>query len=111
MELTDLPPDKLYFSIGEVADMFGINTSNLRYWEKEFDIINPRKNRKGNRMYSKQDIESVRLLYHLTKEKGYTIDGARNVLESRRSEAEKTADVSARLRRIRAELIELRSRL
>ncbi|MCH8547183.1 MAG: MerR family transcriptional regulator [Cryomorphaceae bacterium] len=111
MSTPEFPPDKLYFSIGEVADMFGINTSNLRYWEKEFNFINPRKNRKGNRVYNKQDIESIRLLYHLTKEKGYTIEGARKVLDAQRQKVETTADISARLRRIRQELIDLRDRL
>jgi DNA-binding transcriptional MerR regulator len=110
-DLTQLPPDKVYFSIGEVAEMFEINQSHIRYWEKEFDILKPKKSRKGNRMFSRQDIDNIRLIFHLTREKGYTIDGARKVLEHRRDEAEKIAEVTARLRKIKGELMELRKGL
>ena len=63
---------KLYFSISEVAQMFDVNESTLRFWEKEFDIINPRKTSKGTRFYKQEDIDAVRLIYHLVKERGMT---------------------------------------
>jgi DNA-binding transcriptional MerR regulator len=107
-DIAELPPEKLYFSIGEVAEMLAINQSNIRYWEKEFDFLQPKKNKKGNRMYTRKDLENVRLIFHLTKEKGYTIEGAKKVLSDKRAEAEKVAEVSARLKRIRAELIALK---
>ncbi|MCC5915920.1 MAG: MerR family transcriptional regulator [Cryomorphaceae bacterium] len=110
-ETAELPPDKLYFSIGEVAEMFGVNQSHLRYWEKEFPIIQPKKNRKGNRMFSRQDLENIRLIYHLTREKGYTIEGARRVIEHQKDDVEKIAEVIARLKHIKSELLEIREKL
>ena len=68
--------EKLYYTIGEVAKMFDVNTSLIRYWEKEFDIIKPYKNKKGNRMFTPEDIENFHLIYHLVKEKGMTLKGA-----------------------------------
>ena len=65
-------PLKVYYSIGEVADMFGVNTSLIRFWEKEFDVIKPHKNKKGNRQFTKADIDNFHLIYHLVKEKGMT---------------------------------------
>ena len=72
---------KLYFSISEVAQMFDVNESTLRFWEKEFDIINPRKTSKGARFYKQEDIDAVRLIYHLVKERGMTLAGARQKLK------------------------------
>ena len=69
-------PLKVYYSIGEVADMFGVNTSLIRFWEKEFDVIKPHKNKKGNRQFTKADIDNFHLIYHLVKEKGMTLKGA-----------------------------------
>ena len=65
--------EKFYFSIGEVAQLFGLNESTLRFWEKEFDEISPRKTKKGTRYYRQEDIEQIRLIYHLVKERGMTI--------------------------------------
>ena len=70
-------PDKLYYSIGEVAKAFDVNTSLIRYWEQEFPIIKPKKNKKGNRYFTPEDIKNLKIIYHLVKEKGYTLDGAR----------------------------------
>ena len=64
---------KLYYSIGEVAEMFGVNTSLIRFWEKEFDVIKPHKNKKGNRKFTKADVDNFHLIYHLVKEKGMTL--------------------------------------
>ena len=72
--------EKLYYPIGEVATMFNVSTSLLRYWEKEFDVLKPRKNKKGNRLFTKKDIENLQLIYHLVKERGYTLEGAKQQL-------------------------------
>ena len=74
---------KLYYSISEVAKMFDVNESLLRFWEKEFPIIKPKKNAKGTRQYRKEDIENIRLIYHLVKEKGMTLLGARQKLKDK----------------------------
>ena len=77
---------KLYYSIGEVAEMFGVNTSLIRFWEKEFDVIKPHKNKKGNRQFTKADVDNFHLIYHLVKEKGMTLKGAQQQLKNRKDE-------------------------
>jgi DNA-binding transcriptional MerR regulator len=74
--------EKKYYSIGEVADMFKVAPSLIRYWEGEFDIIKPKKDKKGNRRFTKEDIQKIRYVYHLVKEKGYTLQGAQEVIDS-----------------------------
>ena len=74
--------EKKYYSIGEVAEMLKVATSLIRFWETEFDIIKPKKNRKGNRQFTKEDIENVKLIYHLVKDRGYTLQGAKVLLKS-----------------------------
>lgn len=95
---------KLYFSIKEVAEHFDVNESLLRFWEKEFDTINPRKTAGGSRQYSRQDIEDISLVYHLVREKGLTLEGARQMLKHKKDEATRKLDVIQRLERIRDEL-------
>jgi DNA-binding transcriptional MerR regulator len=103
--------DKLYYSIGEVARMFNVNASLIRFWEKEFSILKPQKNKKGNRLFTSRDIENFRLIYHLVKEKGYTIQGAREYLSKNRSEAEINQDVVKTLQEIRQFLVDLDKKL
>ncbi len=74
--------EKKYFSIGEVASQFGVAPSLIRYWESEFDMLKPRKDKKGNRRYVKDDIQKIKYIYHLVKEKGYTLHGAQEVIKS-----------------------------
>ncbi len=74
--------EKLYYSIGEVAKMFSVNASLIRFWEKEFDIIKPQKNKKGNRLFTKKDIENFKQIYELVKEKGHTLQGAKEQLKA-----------------------------
>ena len=74
--------EKKYFTIGEVADELGVATSLIRFWEGEFDIIKPKKNRKGNRQFTKEDIKNVKLIYYLVKEKGFTLQGARDFIKN-----------------------------
>ena len=70
-------PEKRYYGIGEVAQAFGVNTSLIRFWEKEFDVLQPKKNAKGNRKFTPQDIKNLQLIYHLVKERGFTLEGAK----------------------------------
>ena len=100
-------PDKLYYSIGEIASAFNVNTSLIRFWEKEFDLLTPRKNKKGTRCFSKKDIEIFRLIYHLVKERGYTLEGARYTLDTKKKLIEEV-NVIHRLEAVRAELIRLK---
>ncbi len=111
MALNENKNQKLYYSIGEVAEMFGVNESLLRYWEKEFDIIKPRKNAKGTRSYRKEDIESIRLVYHLVKEKGLTLDGAKKKLKDNREGVSKNHEIVARLQGLREELLAMKAEL
>ena len=74
--------EKLYYSIGEVADIFSVAPSLIRFWESEFELIKPKKNRKGNRQFTKEDIDNVRTIYHLVKEKGFTLQGAKEMLRN-----------------------------
>ncbi len=74
-------PEKLYYSIGEVAVAFSVNTSLIRFWEKEFDVLQPKKNAKGNRKFTPKDIKNLELIYHLVKERGFTLEGAKTHLK------------------------------
>ena len=103
---------KLYYSISEVARMFEVNESLLRYWEKEFPtIITPKKAGGNIRQYRKEDIENIRLVYHLVKEKGMTLQGAKQRLKVNKERTVQTAEVVDRLKQIREELVKLRKSL
>ena len=84
--------EKLYFTIGEVAQMFNVNTSHIRFWSKEFEVIRPATNKKGNRLYTQSDLENFKKIYHLVKEKGFTLKGAKSELKDSKSK-NKTADI------------------
>lgn len=104
--------EKLFYSIGEVAEMFDVNASLIRFWEKEFDIIKPRKNNKGNRMFTKADIENFRLIFHLVKERGYTLQGAKDKLKGTTTdEANANVEVVKSLERVKGFLLELKEEL
>lgn len=103
-------PDKLYYSIGEVAKAFDVNASLIRYWEQEFPIIKPKKNKKGNRYFTPEDIKNLKIIYHLVKEKGYTLDGARIALTTN-SKISETVSMIDRLEFVKAELQKLKESL
>ncbi len=103
-------PDKLYYSIGEVAKAFDVNTSLIRYWEQEFPIIRPKKNKKGNRYFTPEDLKNLQMIYHLVKEKGYTLDGARIALTTN-SKISETVSMIDRLEFVKAELLKLKESL
>lgn len=96
---------RLYYSIQEVADHFAVNVSLLRFWEKEFENINPKKTAGGVRQYTKEDIQQVEIVFHLVKEKGLTLDGARQKLRTNKDDEQKRVEASERLREIKRELV------
>ena len=102
---------KIYFSIGEVADMFRVNASLIRFWEKEFDIIKPQKNKKGNRLFTQQDIENFQRIFQLVKEQGYTLQGAKDKLKAKPELKHGRAEMLKSLQKIRNSLLELSTRL
>lgn len=108
-----MPEDfrKLFYSIGEVAAIFDVNESLLRFWEKEFDIIKPKKNSKGTRSYTKEDIEDIRLIYHLVKEKGMTLAGAKKRIKEEKRTVTAQVELIDRLKRIKGELLTMKSEL
>jgi len=103
--------EKLYYSIGEVSIMFGVNTSLIRFWEKEFDIIQPKKNKKGNRLFTKSDIENLKIIHHLVKERGYTLQGAKDKLKDNKDDVMENVEVVKRLENIRSFLMEIKKSL
>jgi DNA-binding transcriptional MerR regulator len=103
--------EKLYYSIGEVARMFNVNASLIRFWEKEFDIIKPKKNKKGNRFFTKQDIENFNLIFHLVKERGMTLAGAKKKLRENREDAINNFEVIKTLNEIKSVLLEIKESL
>jgi len=102
---------KIYYSIGEVADLISVNTSLIRFWEKEFDIIKPKKNTSGNRVFSVHDIKNIKLIYHLLKEKKYTIQGAKKKIRENKEGTIKNYNVIEKLNKIRSELVTIREHL
>ncbi len=103
-------PEKLYYTIGEVANAFQVNTSLIRFWEKEFDILKPKKNKKGTRYFTPQDIKNLSIIYHLVKEKGYTLEGAKIALNDV-EKIDKNLTVISRLEFIRKKLTEIKQSL
>jgi DNA-binding transcriptional MerR regulator len=103
MPLVHRPIEKVYFSIGEVAEMFDVNTSLIRFWEKEFPQLQPRKNARGNRVYSKKDVELFEKIHDLVKDKGFTLEGAKNALR-KKSPQEEGDQMLNKLLRIKSEL-------
>lgn len=104
-------PEKLYYSIGEVAGAFGVNTSLIRFWEKEFDVIKPKKNAKGNRKFTREDIRNLELIYHLVKERGFTLEGAKTHLKEERQKTLSNFEIIRKLENIKSTLIKLKNQL
>ena len=103
-------PGKLYYTIGETAKAFQVNTSLIRFWEKEFDILQPKKNKKGNRLFTPKDVKNLQTIYHLVKEKGYTLEGAKIAL-NKENNLDKKIDILSKLEFIRTELLEIKTSL
>ena len=103
--------EKKYYAIGEVAEMFNVATSLIRFWESEFDVIRPKKNRKGNRQFTKEDIENVRLIYHLVKERGFTLQGAKDMLKNDNGSIKDKMEIIESLNNVKQFLVELRNQI
>ena len=107
----ELSKDKLYFSIGELADAFGVNASLIRFWDKEFDILKPKKNAKGNRMFTQEDVKNLQLIYHLVKERGFTLDGAKTHLKEGQKKTLDKFEIIAKLETIKMQLQQIKEEL
>ena len=102
---------KLFYSIGEVAEMFEVNASLIRFWEKEFDVLKPKKNKKGNRMFTPEDVENLKIIYHLVKERGFTLEGAKQKLKGNKEDVVNNTEIAERLEKIKSYLLELKKHL
>ncbi len=103
--------EKLYYTIGEVAEIFDVNTSLIRFWEKEFDIIKPHKNKKGNRLFTPADVENFHLIFYLVKEKGMTLKGAQKKLQENHDDTVNNFEVVSKLKNIKSMLLEMKESL
>ena len=111
MPLKKEPVQKMFYSIGEVAKMFDVNTSLVRYWEKEFDIIKPKKNAKGNRMFTKNDLENLKIIFHLVKERGFTLEGAKKKLRENKEDVINEQEIINHLEEVKSFLLDLKKSL
>lgn len=104
-------PEKRYYSIGEVAKAFGVNTSLIRFWEKEFDVLQPKKNAKGNRKFTPEDLKNLKLIYFLVKERGLTLEGAKTRLKEEKQKTLKNFEIISKLEDIKSQLTKIKSQL
>jgi DNA-binding transcriptional MerR regulator len=111
MPYKEKEPERIFFTIGEVAKKFKVNTSLIRFWEKEFDILKPKKNNKGNRLFTKQDLDNLHVIYHLVKERGFKLDGAKKKLKQSRDEVVNSVEMVKSLKAIKSFLMEMKESL
>ncbi len=104
-------PGKIYYSIGEVARMFDVNTSLIRYWEQQFEIIRPHKNKKGNRLFTQKDVDNFHIIYHLVKERGYTLRGAREKISKNPGDLRRDLEIIKSLEKMRSFLLDIKKHL
>lgn len=104
-------PEKMYYKIGEVAQAFQVNTSLIRFWEKEFDILKPKKNAKGNRLFTQEDLKNIKLIYSLVKENGFTLDGAKQKLKNNPEKIVNNHEIISRLEAVKASLLQIKNHL
>ena len=104
-------PEKRYYSIGELAKAFDVNASLIRFWDKEFDILKPKKNAKGNRMFTPEDVKNLQLIYHLVKERGFTLEGAKVHLKEGEKKVLDKFEIIRKLENIKATLINIKNEL
>ncbi|WP_298947678.1 MerR family transcriptional regulator [uncultured Polaribacter sp.] len=104
-------PEKRYYKIGEVAKAFNVNTSLIRFWEKEFDIIKPKKNAKGNRLFTAEDIKNFKLIFNLVKERGFTLEGAKQKLKQNPNTTLQNHELITKLEFVKAELVKIKNQL
>ncbi|MDP2159341.1 MAG: MerR family transcriptional regulator [Flavobacterium sp.] len=104
-------PEKRYYSIGELAKAFDVNASLIRFWDKEFDILKPKKNAKGNRMFTPEDVKNLQLIFHLVKERGFTLDGAKIHLKEGQKKSLDKFEIINKLEGIKAQLQQIKEGL
>ncbi len=104
-------PEKRYYAIGEVAKAFDVNTSLIRFWEKEFEVLKPKKNAKGNRLFTPTDIKNLELIYHLVKERGFTLEGAKIHLKEEKKKTLTNFEIIRKLQGLKSELIKIKNQL
>ncbi|MFB9054685.1 MerR family transcriptional regulator [Formosa undariae] len=104
-------PEKRYYGIGEVAKAFDVNASLIRFWEKEFDALKPKKNAKGNRKFTPEDIKNLKLIFHLVKERGFTLEGAKTHLKEEKKKTLTNFDIIDKLENIKSQLIRIKNQL
>lgn len=104
-------PEKRYYNIGEVAEAFQVNTSLIRFWEKEFDVLQPKKNAKGNRKFTPQDIKNLELIYYLVKERGFTLEGAKTHLKENKQKTLDRFEIIRKLETIKVTLLKIKDQL
>ena len=102
---------KIFYKIGEVAKELNVNVSLIRFWEKEFDILNPKKNKKGNRLFTTKDFSNLKIIYHLVKERGYTLDGAKKKLKDNKEDTIQNVEIVKSLQKIKGFLVDLKEEL
>ena len=107
----NLSADKRYYSIGEVAKAFGVKASLIRFWDREFDILNPKKNAKANRMFTPEDVKNLQLIFHLVKERGFTLEGAKTHLKEGQKKTLDKFDIINKLETIKAQLLSIKSEI
>ncbi len=107
----ELSKEKLYFSIGELAKAFDVNASLIRFWDKEFDILKPKKNAKGNRMFTQEDVKNLQLIYHLVKERGFTLEGAKTHLKQSQKKTLDKYEIISKLESVKAQLLSIKNSL
>jgi DNA-binding transcriptional MerR regulator len=103
--------EKLYYAIGEVAEMLNVPVSTVRFWENEFEILKPMKNKKGNRLFTQADVRNLRIIHHLVKEEGMTLDGARKKLSGKWDETNYKFEIGESLQKIRSILLDIRDNI
>jgi DNA-binding transcriptional MerR regulator len=104
-------PEKRYYSIGEVAKAFDVNASLIRFWEKEFDVLQPKKNAKGNRKFTPEDINNLKFIYHLVKERGFTLEGAKTHLKEEKQKSLHNFEIINKLEAIKVQLLKIKEQL
>ena len=106
-----LSNEKLYYSIGEIATAFNVNASLIRFWDSEFEVLKPKKNAKGNRMFTQEDVKNLQLIYHLVKERGFTLEGAKTHLKQNQKKTLDTFEIITKLETIKTELTKIKNQL
>ena len=111
MPYKEKEPEKIFYTIGEVAKMFKVNTSLIRFWEKEFDILKPKKNKKRNRLFTKEDLDNLHIIFHLVKERGFKLNGAKKKLKQNKDEVVNSVEMVRVLKNMKSFLVEMKESL